>query len=381
MKLSEPVKNIHAADQGEIIFFTTAIKVEWSRHRLLELVKNKLHQANYQFTIVTHSNKDLLANPASAEITYADQVIELASYRGIFRYLKVLTLFFQRKPKIVLIGGYGYAILWWVALISLLFNAKRVVWTGSGKQTRRSDSGIKTFLKKIFVLMINQFLTYGSESAAYLRELGVDRGKIIKTVNVGNITTIKAKSESYAESHADKTTIHPAVEQTALPIIVYAGRLEENKGIKILVSTLTQSALPFQLYIAGSGKLHPWIADRAAKDSRIHYVGQLEPDQLIEILSQAQLFVQPTLNDPFSRIISEAIACGCYVAGSIYDDASYDLITPSNGVILDPLASDYLQQLETALTQSTCVDRKLIRNSLMRTEIMYSDDIIQALLS
>ena len=45
----------------------------------------------------------------------------------------------------------------------------------------------------------------------------------------------------------------------------------------------------------------------------------------------------PTLNDPFSRTLSEAIACGTFPLNSRYDDASYDLIVnKKNGLIFDP---------------------------------------------
>ena len=93
------------------------------------------------------------------------------------------------------------------------------------------------------------------------------------------------------------------------PRLLYAGRLDETKGIRPMLAAFALVRAPASLRIAGSGELEHEVRSAAARDSRIEYLGRLPRAQLYEELEKARVVVLPSLyedNGPF--IILEAQA-------------------------------------------------------------------------
>ena len=93
------------------------------------------------------------------------------------------------------------------------------------------------------------------------------------------------------------------------PRLLYAGRLEEIKGVRTLLSAFAQVRTQAALVIAGSGPLEGEVRAAAARDSRISYVGMLARDDLYRELEAARAVILPSLyEDNGPLIILEAQA-------------------------------------------------------------------------
>ena len=63
----------------------------------------------------------------------------------------------------------------------------------------------------------------------------------------------------------------------------------------------------------------------------------------------------------------EPISSGCYCISSIYDDASFDLITKQNGVIYDPKKNNSLLSiLQRIIDKPYLIQKNLININLKR---------------
>lgn len=95
------------------------------------------------------------------------------------------------------------------------------------------------------------------------------------------------------------------------PRLLYAGRLDETKGIRPMLAAFALVRVPASLRIAGSGELEHEVRSAAARDSRIEYLGRLPRAELYEEFERARAVVLPSLwedNGPFVILEAQAKA-------------------------------------------------------------------------
>lgn len=100
--------------------------------------------------------------------------------------------------------------------------------------------------------------------------------------------------------------------------IIFAGRLLEIKGIKLLLESFSLLPDPkLKLIICGEGKLADLVKEASKKDKRIIYKGQISQDELSRQYKEADIAVFPSLwDEPFGRVIIEANQYGLPVVAS-----------------------------------------------------------------
>lgn len=102
-------------------------------------------------------------------------------------------------------------------------------------------------------------------------------------------------------------------------LVLYAGRLNREKGVGQLVDMMTVLASTHpgcRLVVAGDGPLRPWLETEAARraDADIVAVGHIaDPGELAGLLASADVFVHPNAREPFGITPLEAMAAGTAV--------------------------------------------------------------------
>lgn len=94
------------------------------------------------------------------------------------------------------------------------------------------------------------------------------------------------------------------------PFVLFAGRREDGKGWRSLVTAfgaaILRHDLPFDLVTVGVGV--PYVPREIA--GRVLDLGYLEADELPDAFAAAAAFVQPSRNESFSRTVMEAWLAG-----------------------------------------------------------------------
>lgn len=139
--------------------------------------------------------------------------------------------------------------------------------------------------------------------------------------------------------------------------ILYVGSLIERKGVDLLMKALAGVTADFELYLAGDGDEKEHLIELMQDlkpNSRVHFLGQLNRERLLEYYAKSDLFVLPTREDCFALVILEAMCSGLPVICSKYADGAYDLIEDGkNGLIVDPYDSkDFAKKLQMLLTDA-----------------------------
>jgi glycosyltransferase involved in cell wall biosynthesis len=104
----------------------------------------------------------------------------------------------------------------------------------------------------------------------------------------------------------------------ALPerFLLYVGKIEENKGARLLVSAVAAARTGLPLVVLGEGTLsHAMKFDATAAGVPLVIRGWAERDDVLRCLARATALVFPSLwPEPLSRVLLEALALGTPVA-------------------------------------------------------------------
>ena len=93
------------------------------------------------------------------------------------------------------------------------------------------------------------------------------------------------------------------------PQLLYAGRLDETKGVRSLLAAFGDVSAPASLRIAGRGELEGEVRAAAARDPRISYLGMLSRSEMYAEVDGARAVLLPSLyEDNGPLIILEAQA-------------------------------------------------------------------------
>lgn len=144
------------------------------------------------------------------------------------------------------------------------------------------------------------------------------------------------------------------------PQFVYAGRLDETKGIRNLLEAFSRVNAPASLRIAGRGPLENEVRAATARDSRIRYLGMLSRTELYEELEAARAAVLPSLyedNGPLIILEAQARAKAMIVTdrGGPPEFVRHE----ETGLVVDPERIDHLTEAMQRLALDEGLARRL----------------------
>lgn len=119
-----------------------------------------------------------------------------------------------------------------------------------------------------------------------------------------------------ARSHsAQDAALPPLNVPQGVPVLIYVGRLIEQKGIFDLLNALGQcnGEVPFHLLVAGAGSEEQAFRERMTSlglQDKITLLGYLSGDRLWQAYQAADMFVFPSWSEGFPTVITEAMNAG-----------------------------------------------------------------------
>lgn len=120
--------------------------------------------------------------------------------------------------------------------------------------------------------------------------------------------------------------------------ILFAGRMEEQKGISCLKEIIEDINTSFwgqkiDFFLAGSGPMENIPKELSANYSNVKYLGQVAPDKLRQYYLRSDLVILTSRWESFTYVCFEAQVCGCpVVAFNIPGPA--DIIEKNTGLLV-----------------------------------------------
>ena len=137
--------------------------------------------------------------------------------------------------------------------------------------------------------------------------------------------------------------------------ILFVGQFILRKGLHYLLDAFEKFKHPKKrLHIAGSTKVSDskFYLDKIKGNDKIIMHGKTNKQDLIKLYNYADVFVLPTLEEGYSIVINEALACGCPV-----------IVTTNSG------AEEYVNENRCGMVIPICNSDKILEN----LEILASD--------
>jgi glycosyltransferase involved in cell wall biosynthesis len=129
--------------------------------------------------------------------------------------------------------------------------------------------------------------------------------------------------------------------------IVFVGRIEEAKGVDILIDfigKINNSEIGF-FHVIGEGVLKSKF-EKALKCGRISniFYGNLTQVQLFEILKKSQCILLPSKSEGFPKVLAEAMNYGCIPIASNVGSISHYIYDGVSGIIMNEISAKGLTE-------------------------------------
>lgn len=128
-------------------------------------------------------------------------------------------------------------------------------------------------------------------------------------------------------------------------VFLFIGRLVEIKGVIHLLRAWKDLPQATFLCIGDGPQLS--MCEKYCNEHGISavFTGNIDYDKLAIYYRSADVLIIPTLQDNWSLVVPEAMACGLPVACSIYNGCHPELIHPENGWTFDPLNENNMRKI------------------------------------
>ena len=128
--------------------------------------------------------------------------------------------------------------------------------------------------------------------------------------------------------------------------IVFAGRLSKEKGIQILIEVCKRLPETINLIIVGSGPEEHDIQNLSLEKDNVHYLGQMNHEDTLELIKNSDILFQPSLSEGISTTILEAmISKTCILASNVGGNSEL-IENKKSGILVESLDyNSFLKEL------------------------------------
>jgi glycosyltransferase involved in cell wall biosynthesis len=245
----------------------------------------------------------------------------------------------EGKFDAMYLSGYFYASAW-IAILAARWHGVPIIFTTDGHNLRTwsTQSRWKQRFKKFLVQRIYGFgkivMAGSSGTIEYLKAVGVPQDRILLGRNV---VDNQWWTDRAAKVDRDEVRGEWKIPASA-PIVLFCAKLQAWKAPQDVLEAFSLAGVPDSfLVFAGDGPLRSALEQRARElqiSERVRFLGFVNQSQLPSVYRASDLFVLPSLYEPFGLVVNEAMLCGCPVAVSDRVGAKYDLVRQGeNGYI------------------------------------------------
>lgn len=198
----------------------------------------------------------------------------------------------------------------------------------------------------------DSFVAYSDKAHQYLVDRGVDPDDIFTGGQVMPRSQLPSPSEEATSESNDEETV-----------ILSLGYLRDVKGLDFLIEAFSNlEHEDVKLLIAGDGNERDELEKLAAGDDRISFVGYVEDEEKADYYARSDVFVLPTLHDPWGLVVNEAMYYELPVV-TTHAAASADHLVHDNGLIVPPMDPHALEVALRVLIDNDELRAEMARNS------------------
>lgn len=229
------------------------------------------------------------------------------------------------RPEAVAVGGWNQPAFWAALAYCRLRRIPLLVWIESTGRDARSDARALALARAVMVRGASGAFVPGRASAEYARVLGVDLVELAPNAIDTTIFDVERRPHTGC-------------------VFLYVGRLDPEKGVDQLLNAC--AGVPGELLIVGSGSEEVRLRERAASLGKNEgvtatFLGALDRDELPSVYAAADVFVLPSLSEPWGMVLNEAATAGLALVATDASGAAFDLIEHGENGFRVPAGDTY----------------------------------------
>lgn len=267
---------------------------------------------------------------------FANEYAELLHQPGLHGKLKEI------QPDVVI--GEGF-LRWTAAAVAyrLTAGAPLVISYERTRHTERSAQWYRALYRKAVVKVTSAVCCNGRLSRDYVNFLGMPMDRIVTGAMAAD--SVGLASRCRALTREDVEAVRGGVGTDGI-VFLYVGQLVPRKGIRQFLQawrtfhSSKEENRRHRLLVVGEGPLRDELDAlvQGPEDHGVRLLGAVDYDEIHRYYRAADVLVMPTLEDNWSLVVPEAMACGLPVMCSCYNGCYPELIREGwNGKVFDPL--------------------------------------------
>lgn len=271
----------------------------------------------------------------NSEAEFANTSVSIPIPSGLYGMIKSI------KPDAIIAEGFFQFTPWavWYSFwhrISLYIAYERTA------HTERNCPWWRKIYRRFIGLFVDGYIANGQLTKEYLISQGVKPERIFTGGMCADSANLREMSGKMSQSDKDLFKKSINISDIRGLRYIYVGQLIQRKGVNLLIDAWRKHLAEFpndQLLIVGGGEFIEKYRDAASFTDTIVFTGGVDYSQIYKYYAISDVFVIPTLEDNWSLVVPEAMACSLPVACSIYNGCHPELVLKNyNGVTFDPLS-------------------------------------------
>ncbi|WP_028321889.1 glycosyltransferase [Desulfatiglans anilini] len=267
---------------------------------------------------------------------------------GILREIR------KSKPHVLIGDGFSQ---WTLAALvyRIVEGIPLVVCYERTTHTERNAQWYRRIFRKAVIAFVDAMCVNGSLSRGYARSLGMSEDRITIGHMVADVKELHNKHKNLQLDQVSALRQSLGIPLDAV-VFLSVSKLIKLKGIAEFLEgwkrfAWADNAKP-HLLVVGDGPERGNLEAicREANLRNVTFAGAIDYSHIHQYYGLADVFVISTLEDNWSLVVPEAMACGLPIMCSRYNGCWPELVTPENGWVFDPLDSmDTVSCLEKCL--------------------------------
>ncbi len=265
----------------------------------------------------------------NTESNFSNSYIDIPWQSGLFKMIRKI------NPDIIISDGFFQ---WTLPAVLMSWRRKLIIFYERTAYVERNCPRWRSLYRKIIGRFASGFIINGSLTREYLTQMGFGHYPMAEGCMVADTKGLQTQVIGMTEHEKADFRQKIMGNQSGL-LYLFIGQLVERKGISELLYAWKKHSKDYpedKLVVIGSGVLQERIESEYHNLSSVTILGQIDYDSIYKYYASSDVFVMPTLEDNWSLVVPEAMACGLPIATTIYNGCYVELVQNGiNGFVFD----------------------------------------------
>ena len=273
--------------------------------------------------------------------TFANTGVSIPFPSGLYKKIKSV------NPQLIIAEGF-FQYTPWAVWYSFMHRIPLLIAYERTAHTERNCPFYRRWYRKFINMFVSGYVVNGTLTKEYLISQGVKPEVIFTGAMCADSVGLSNSVASL--SSQDKTLIsnEKIGGKSKGLVYIFVGQIINRKGVNYLLEAWGEHIKKHQddkLLIVGNGTLLDEYK-KSFSHSSIIFTGGIDYSEIHKYYAISDVFVIPTLEDNWSLVVPEAMACGLPIACSIYNGCHPELVKEGvNGKTFDPLKQESIVEV------------------------------------